>query len=282
MPLADLILLETETGDFAMSQSYLTRIQKIARRGHDFGNLALIVPVVAHKLGDMNQLEIAESAAATVFSSPSPTSSETDRAKGGLAMIGVLRGDSVAATEYYELIAARKGTMLFWVISVDRLLGLLSQTIGNLDQAAEHFIDALEFCRKAGYRPELAWTCHDYADMLLSEGASSQTQINSLWGEALSIASELGMPPLMKRIKTLQERADAKPIPEPAYPDGLSQREVEVLRLIAAGKSNREIAEDLFISPNTAGHHVSNLLNKTGSSNRVELATYANRQRLVS
>jgi len=37
----------------------------------------------------------------------------------------------------------------------------------NLDRAAAHFEDELAFCRKAGYRPDLAWTCHDYADALL-------------------------------------------------------------------------------------------------------------------
>ena len=42
------------------------------------------------------------------------------------------------------------------IISDDRLLGLLSHTIGELDQAVAHFEDALTFCRKAGYRPELA------------------------------------------------------------------------------------------------------------------------------
>ena len=51
-------------------------------------------------------------------------------------------------------------------ITSDRLLGLLAQTTGNLDKAAEHFEDARAFCRKAGYRPELAWTCCDYAAAL--------------------------------------------------------------------------------------------------------------------
>ena len=104
----------------------------------------------------------------------------------------------------------------------------------------------------------------------------------SLLDESLAISSQLGMRPLMERVAALQGRAEAQPVRVPAYPDRLSQREVEVLRLIAAGKSNREIAEELFISPNTAGHHVSNLLNKTGSSNRVELANYAARHDLVT
>ena len=49
---------------------------------------------------------------------------------------------------------------------LDRLLGLLSQTMGNRDQAMAHFEDALVSCHKAGYRPELAWSCCDYADAL--------------------------------------------------------------------------------------------------------------------
>ncbi len=45
--------------------------------------------------------------------------------------------------------------------------------MGNLDQAATHFEDALAFCRKAGYRPDLAWTCCDYADTLLQRAGNA-------------------------------------------------------------------------------------------------------------
>ena len=65
--------------------------------------------------------------------------------------------------------------MIAWKSSADRLLGLLGHTIGNLDQAAVHFEDALAFCRSAGYLPELAWTCCDYADMLL--GATTKATV---------------------------------------------------------------------------------------------------------
>ncbi|MGI8554157.1 MAG: LuxR C-terminal-related transcriptional regulator [Dehalococcoidia bacterium] len=51
-------------------------------------------------------------------------------------------------------------------------------------------------------------------------------------------------------------------------PDGLTEREVEVLRLVAAGRSNREIAAELVISLNTVLHHMSNILGKTGAANR--------------
>jgi DNA-binding NarL/FixJ family response regulator len=59
------------------------------------------------------------------------------------------------------------------------------------------------------------------------------------------------------------------------YPDGLTEREVDVLRLIALGMTNQEIAADLFISEKTVDHHVSSILAKTGSANRAEAASYA-------
>ena len=60
-----------------------------------------------------------------------------------------------------------------------------------------------------------------------------------------------------------------------ALPGGLSQREVEVLRLIAAGRSNPQIADELVISLNTVQRHVSNIFAKTGLANRTEAAIYA-------
>ena len=64
-----------------------------------------------------------------------------------------------------------------------------------------HFEDALTFCRKAGYRPELAWACCDYTDMLLERiGENDRTKAVSLLDESLAISSELGMRPLVERV----------------------------------------------------------------------------------
>ena len=65
------------------------------------------------------------------------------------------------------------------------------------------------------------------------------------------------------------------------FPDGLTEREVEVLRLIAAGRSNQHIADALVITLNTTARHVANILGKTGSANRTEAAAYAYRERLI-
>jgi DNA-binding NarL/FixJ family response regulator len=60
----------------------------------------------------------------------------------------------------------------------------------------------------------------------------------------------------------------------------LTRREVEIVTLVAQGKSNREIADALFISRNTVPTHVRNILTKTGCTNRTEAATYALRHGL--
>ena len=95
---------------------------------------------------------------------------------------------------------------MFFDFSVDRLLGLLAQTMGKLEDAMSHFEDALAFCRKAGYRPELAWTCCDYADALRErDGERDVAKATSLLDESLAISSELGMRPLMERVLSRRE-----------------------------------------------------------------------------
>ena len=92
------------------------------------------------------------------------------------------------------------------LIGADRLLGLLAQTVGNLGQAMVHFEDALAFCRKAGYWPELAWTCCDYPDALRQRNnPGDRAQAMSLLDESLAISRELGMRPLMERVLSRRE-----------------------------------------------------------------------------
>ena len=78
--------------------------------------------------------------------------------------------------------------------------------MGNLNQATAHFEDALAFCRKAGYKPELAWSCCDYADVLRERGGEGDRAMAvALLDESLAISSELGMRPLMDRVQSRRE-----------------------------------------------------------------------------
>ena len=108
---------------------------------------------------------------------------------------------------------------------------------------------------------------------------------------AVPLADELGARPLAEQIALLARRARIRLTGEdaseaPGGPGagggelGLTERELEVLRLVTAGRSNREIAAELFISPKTASVHVSNILGKLGVASRGEAAARAHTLRL--
>jgi ATP/maltotriose-dependent transcriptional regulator MalT len=110
---------------------------------------------------------------------------------------------------------------------------------------------------------------------------------------AHATCERLGAAPLRRQVELLAQRARidlvepataaASPRHEPSPADrlGLTRREQDVLALVAAGRTNRQIAEELFISVKTAGIHVSNILAKLGVASRVEAATAAHRAGLV-
>ena len=183
--------------------------------------------------------------------------------------------------EQYAALEAERSSVLYtgWMC-LDHLLGLLATTQGRFDQAMVYFEDAMAFCRRAGHRPELAWICYGYADTLLVEASlkpgptpENQAKAISLLQESLATSSELGMKPLMQRITDRLELLESHPVP--AYPDGLTEREVEVLSLIAQGRSNPEIAAELSISLNTVTRHLNHIFAKIGTNNRTEAAVYA-------
>ena len=77
-------------------------------------------------------------------------------------------------------------------------------------------------------------------------------------------------------VDAVLEAAGAAPLKvRQGYPAGLSEREVEVLRLVAQGRTSKEIAKALVITEKTAGHHVEHIYAKTGVSTRVGAALFA-------
>ena len=97
----------------------------------------------------------------------------------------------------------------------------------------------------------------------------------SLLDECLATASELGMRPLMERVISLQRQADGLPPTVPTRPDGLTVREVEVLRLLALGQSNREISAELVLSVRTVERHLTNIYSKISARGRADATAYA-------
>ncbi|HEY5869742.1 MAG TPA: response regulator transcription factor, partial [Candidatus Tectomicrobia bacterium] len=161
-------------------------------------------------------------------------------------------------------------------------LGLLATTLCRWEEAQRHFTAALAMNARMGAKPALAHTQYAYAKMLLArQPPDDGTPAMALLDEALTLSLELGMRTLEDRVAALRTRVRSQPHSPQPYPGGLTQREVEVLRLIAVGKSNRDIAEALFVSPNTVANHVRSILTRTGTTNRTEAAAYARRHDLL-
>ena len=165
-----------------------------------------VVSIYAQITGKVRWMQVVEELANSALSSSVPSPDNTSLIRTGLAYIATYRNDAGLAGQQYRALKSLPGRMTEMCTSVDRTLGLLSQTMDNLDQAAAHFEEALAFCRKAGYRPELAWTCCDYADALLQRNnEGDRAKAVSLLEESLAISSELGMRPLMERVLSRRE-----------------------------------------------------------------------------
>ncbi|MFE0189250.1 AAA family ATPase [Streptomyces sp. NPDC058989] len=172
----------------------------------------------------------------------------------------------------------------------------------------------------AAFRPlerphELARACYRWAESLLHGGERATAGLDGrtpreaaalLLTQAHTAATVMGARPLAEELTLLAQRARIPltgPIPQPAAATtagatrratgdgspadpapaaalGLTPRERDVLRLVAEGRSNRQIADTLFISPKTASVHVSNILAKLGVSGRGEAGAVAHRLRL--
>jgi DNA-binding CsgD family transcriptional regulator/tetratricopeptide (TPR) repeat protein len=124
-------------------------------------------------------------------------------------------------------------------------------------------------------------------------GKGDREMAAAVLGEAITIAAALGAAPLEELATRLAAKARlALPATDPAPtqttpaagrddPYELTPREAEVLRLVAAGWTNQQIADELFIARKTASVHVSNLMGKLGATNRGEAAALAHRLGLV-
>ncbi len=171
-----------------------------------------MIPAVARITGVASRFDAAEAAAETILSSVSITPLITSLARTGLALMAVQRGEVLEAQEQYTALEPARGIEVTVILGIQPkgLLGLLAQTLGNLDQASDHFEDALAFCRRAGYRPELAWSCCDYAATLLQRNEpGDREKAISLLDESLAISTELGMRPLMERVLSRRETPGA-------------------------------------------------------------------------
>ncbi len=147
--------------------------------------------------------------------------------------------------------------------SADRYLARMAALGGDAAAAERHFGAALEMDRRMGSVVHISETLARQALFAASRGHTEQAR--RLADEARTLAAQIGQNRVVDLVDSLLT----------VGPDGLTDREVEVLRLLAEGLSNRAIGERLYISTNTAANHVRSILIKTGAANRTQAAMYA-------
>lgn len=150
----------------------------------------------------------------------------------------------------------------------------------------QHWIRAADACRVATVRWEETYCCWRAVEALLLRGHSQRGLATSLLRRGLSLADELQARPIQASLNELATRARI-PTTLPSVEEsvgrsselpGLTAREREILGYVIAGRTYGEIARSLVISEKTVSSHISNMLRKTGTANRLDLSRFATRR----
>lgn len=153
--------------------------------------------------------------------------------------------------------------------SANTVLARMHLALGHMAESETHFRRALEMDIAVESLVHQSMTLARFAE--LADAVGDTDRARDYRERARALAEPIGQ----KRVLALVDGAGQ------AHPDGLTSREVDVLRLLAEGASNREIGDRLYISQNTVANHVRSILAKTATPNRTAAATYAIERRLV-
>jgi DNA-binding NarL/FixJ family response regulator len=153
---------------------------------------------------------------------------------------------------------------------------------------AEIWIEAAKACEEANLAWEEAYACQRAGEALLFHTHNGQSNAAAILRHGLDLATTLQAAAVRTAILRLAEHGRIQIADDPVrsprsnslFP-GLTARETEILHLLAAGRTYKEIAHHFFISEKTVSTHVSHLLQKTGSTNRTDLARKVSERRGV-
>ena len=200
-----------------------------------------------------------------------------------LLQVAVLTGEEeVAAALASELQAVSHLLTGIYMTCVARHLGAASVLLGKLDEARDYYAQALEVCERVRFRPEIALTRLHLAELLLDHYPDERTEALEHLDFAISEFQEMKMQPSLEQALAARRPAEARRRARLRYPDGLTEREVQVLRLIASGSSNIEVADQLVLSLRTVESHITNIYGKIGARGRADATSYALRNSLTT
>ncbi len=197
-----------------------------------------------------------------------------------MALTAAAMNDRERSARYYEQLL-RFEARQFWFV-VDRSLGALALCLREYERARRHLEAAQAITERGGMLPELAHTLVLRARLALESGERGRSQAaREALKQALAIFSELGLASDARAVREELRSLPREPGRSMSLPAGLSERELVVLRLVAAGRSNPEIARELALSRKTVANHLTSILNKTSSENRTAAAAFAVRRGLA-
>ncbi len=180
------------------------------------------------------------------------------------------------AAHYAELLSMQGE--LHWFL-VDRVLGMVDLARGEWDPAAAHLSMAVEIATHERLLPERGCSLVGLAELELARGKKGgAARAEDLLQQAAGIFRSLGM---AGDLAAAESRLQAVHQMGPRFPGGLTAREVSVLRLVAAGRRNPEIARDLALSEKTVANHLTSIFTKLEVDNRAAAAAFAVRHGLV-
>jgi DNA-binding NarL/FixJ family response regulator len=168
------------------------------------------------------------------------------------------------------------------LIAAHRMLGILATDAGDRAAAEEQFARALALADACRAPYERALTLLARAELAVAQGDS--TAAAAVLDEVRVICAPMDAGLALAQAVRIAARlapAGGSAGARTVFPAGMTAREVEVLRLVAAGLSNAEIAERLFLSPNTVKVHVARVLAKIGVHNRAAATEFAVRHGLA-
>jgi DNA-binding CsgD family transcriptional regulator len=161
--------------------------------------------------------------------------------------------------------------------SVEHTMARMTALLGDSERARPWFADARNGFDRTGRLAMLAICDHDEALALVRNGRAREARL--LLENAKKQFADLGMAPWLASAEKLEASIET---PVKQLPDGLTEREAEVLRLVATGLANKEIAARLFISVPTVERHIANIYVKIGGHGRAAATAYAMRKGLLA
>ncbi|ADU47506.1 transcriptional regulator, LuxR family [Intrasporangium calvum DSM 43043] len=286
--------LAARTGDLAAARQHLARARELSSQRRLLGGF-VIAPEARVAVAQGDQVQ-----ALSIIAEGIPAMRTVDADSADELLVWAARAAADLATRPGEHVNA-----VGWLEKIERLRGRTPPPFGPRrpenafivawarlyaaeaercrdggPRRPELWTDAVAACARAGLPWEQALASYRLAQSLLST-KGNRTQAASALREAARIAGELGAAPILADTASLAAQSHisltehAPADPEAKLPEvfiGLTRREREVLGHLVVGRTYAEIARDLFISDKTVSVHVSNLLRKTGTSSRIELA----------